>query len=102
MATFVLHVVDRHRGMLTSNSSDDAQSFEFLFEVLCGPHAGVRGSYRELVQMLHDTIVVLSGQVALCHETGAILDWHGQEEFGEWVQRHTRFLEHTVGVGSFF
>jgi hypothetical protein len=97
MAVYVLHVVDQVKGKLKVVHPHDADSFEYLFEILTGKYAGKRGTHRELSNLVVDPLMVLSSSVGLCHETGVILDREGADDAGRWVPRHGRLLERSIG-----
>jgi hypothetical protein len=99
MAAYVLHVVDREKGLLMVNESPNGHSFDFLFEVLTGPFASERGSHRELSDLVREPIIVMSGTVGICHRTGAILDWQQTDsQHGTWMQRHSETKERALGA----
>ena len=97
MAAYVLHVVNRQEGTLVTKPSTDPYNVDFLFEVLTGPFAARRGTHRELSELIGETIIVMSGTVGICHESGAILDWKGTVDAGQWIQRHVPLIEREVG-----
>lgn len=101
MSAYVLHVVDRRAGKMTTRSSADPHTFDFVYEVLAGPYAGQRGTHRELSELFVTPLVVLSSKVAICRDTGTLLDWvetDSTDATGQWVQRHRQAIERTVGV----
>jgi hypothetical protein len=102
MAAYVLHVVDREHDTLvtTSETPSNSNHYDFLFEVLTGPFAGERGSHRELSELIHEPIIVMSGTVGICSKTGTLLDWQGSVDQGTWAQRHQGTVERVRAVGA--
>lgn len=100
MTVYVLHVVDREKGLLKTRPHTEPDNFDFVFEVLAGPHAGRRGSHREISDFCCDQVSILSRKVALCSKTGMLLDWHQNhenDEAGEWLPRRDRLAARAVG-----
>lgn len=100
MASYVLHVVDREKGLLKTGPFARSHSFDYLFEVLSGPHAGRRGSYQQLSDLLRDEVFVLSSIVGICATTGVLLDWKESDGVGRWQARQSRPLERVVGASD--
>jgi hypothetical protein len=97
VTVYVLHVVDREKGLLKTRPRTEPANFDFLFEVLAGPHAGRRGSHREISDFCCDQVSILSHKVALCSETGMLLDWHETDETGTWLPRRDGLAAKAVG-----